>query len=319
LTPEEYHLIKECIGIQSRPYYYFKDKYALDLANILLDRYQEVRIGDLKKSRFAFLLQKPPIKELVSSTGRNTISKTDLHSMTTLEGIGFFYSISEWGKYVAHRNNSYYQTSRPGINVVLRLNFDLKHNRMYNSLIKPDKTSHPFAFTGHPVSVKREYTMCWARLDVSLDTGEVLVEEIQNDWLRKVQRLLRRLEKLEKQNKDLSRFGILKNTTLDNFRAYYWELLKPYYKLWDEAMLNLVLTFAKEELGISQIFYHTFESGKYLKGYEPDWLPPRSIYTRLPKKFGFTETDNAPVFIQKEKYLRKKLRKKTLNWFSFTI
>ena len=176
MTPEEFNFIKECLGVQRKSYFYFKDKYALDITRFLLEDFQELRIGDLKKSRCAFLLQKGLVKELVSKLGKSTITKEDIQAIRFPEGKGFSYTICEWGEYTPHRNDSYYQTSRPGINLVLRLNFDLKHNWMYNKLISPDKGSHPFAFTGHPVSVKKEYTMSWARLDISLETGEVLIE-----------------------------------------------------------------------------------------------------------------------------------------------
>ncbi len=319
MTPEEFNFIKECLGVHRKSYFYFKDKYALDITMFLLEDFQELRIGDLKKSRFAFLLQKGPVKDLVSKLGKNTITKEDIQAIRFPEGKGFSYTISEWGEYTPHRNDSYYQTSRPGINLVLRLNFDLKHNWIYNRLISPDKGSHPFALTGHPVSVKKEYTMSWARLDISLETGEVLVEEIQNDWLREVHRVLAYLEYWEKKGKDLSKYWLFEYTSLEKLRTYYSSLLKPYYKLWDEAILNLVLVFSKKELGIDSIYYHTYESGKYLKGYGSYSLPPRSVYSKLPKRFGFSETGEAPDFIRKEKYLKKKLRRKAVNWYKFAL
>ncbi|RNC84559.1 MAG: hypothetical protein ED557_06155 [Balneola sp.] len=319
MTPSEYQLIKECLGIQKKPYFYFKDKYALDIAKILCDRYHEVRIGDLKRSRFAFVLNKEPVKQIVSGIGRGTIRSDDLEYSLMQEGKEFWYTLSEWGEFKRHRNDSYYQTSRPGVNLVLQLNFDNAHNRLYNQLVKPEKSDHPFAFTSHPVSVRRVYTMCWARLDISLETGEVLVEEIQNDWLREVKRIIDSLAYWEKQGQDVSGHWLVSRTTLAALRKYYSELLKPYYKLWEEAILNLVLSFSKEELGINNIYYHTYESGEYLKGYYRYSLPPRSIYTQLPKRFGFSKTDKAPELIKKDNYLRKKLRRKSLSWFQLML
>ncbi len=319
MTPSEYQLIKECLGIQKKPYFYFKDKYALDIAKTLCDKYHELRISDLKKSRFAFVLNKEPVKQIVSGIGRGTLHRDDFQNLPQLEGKGFWYTLSEWGEFKRHRNDSYYQTSRPGVNLVLQLNFDSIHNRYYNQLVKPEKSDHPFAFTSHPVSVKKVYTMCWARLDISLEAGEVLVEEIQNDWLREVRRCIKVLERWEKDGRDISNHWMIRRTTLQALKSYYSELLQPYYKLWEEAMLNLVLTFSREELGIEQIYYHTYESGRYLKGYDSYSLPPRSIYTQLPKRFGFSETDKAPELIKKDNYLRKKLRRKSLSWFQLML
>ena len=319
MTPEEYQFIKGCLGINKDYFYYFKDKYALELARFLCEREEELKIGALKQSRFSFLLQKEPIRKVISGIGRNTLTISDLEKANNLNGMGFSYTISKWGEYNRHRNDSYYQTSRPGINLVLQLNFDAVHNRYYNELINPEEEDHPFVFTAHPVSVKGGYTMCWARLDISLETGEVLVEEIQNDWLRETRSMLGMLERWERCGRDYSTYWLMERTTLAKLRDYYTLFLKPYVQLWDEAMLCLVLRFCKQELGVDKIWYHTFESGKYLKGYGNYSLPPRSLYTKLPKRFGFTETEEAPQFIKEEPYLRKKLRKKTLSWFTMLL
>ncbi|MBO6522284.1 MAG: hypothetical protein JJ971_00525 [Balneolaceae bacterium] len=319
MTPEEYSFIKECLGIRRNTFYYYKDKYALEIIRMLCERNSEVKIGALKKSRFSFLLQKDPIKKVISKIGRDTLTLEDFDEVMDLNGKCFSFTISEWGEYKRHRNDSYFQTSRPGVNLVLQLNFDELHNRFYNQLINPEEGDHPFASTFHPVLVKREYTMSWARLDISLDTGEVLVEEIQNDWLRETRRMLELIEQWEESGRDYSDYWLMERTTLKKLRDYYTLFLKPYFKLWDEAMLCLVLQFCKEELGVERVWYHTFESGKHLKGYWEYSLPPRSLYTRLPKRFGFIETEEAPGFIRKEPYLKKKLRRKSLKWFTLLL
>ena len=70
--------------------------------------------------------------------------------------------------------------------------------------------------------------------------------------------------------------------------------------MWDEAMLAATLWFLRVELGIRWIFYHTFETGNWLK----DMIrskPPRSLYTDLPKQFCFQETYNPPAFIMRSR------------------
>lgn len=320
MTPEEFQLINECVGGHRKPYYYFRDKYALELARLLCEEKEEIKIRDLKRSRFAFLLNKEPVKKIVSQTGRDTLTSDDVDTNKyNSHGKGFWYTISRWGEFKPHRNDGYYQTSRPGLNLVLQLNFDEDHNRFYNQLIKPDKDDHPFAYTSHPVLISGEYTLSWARLDISLETGEVLIEEIQNDWLREAMRILSMLEEWDRDGRDVSRYWVLERSSLRALRKYIHDVLKPYLKVWDEAMLNLAIQFCKKELGLNGIYYHTYESGKYLKGYSDYSLPPRSIYTTLPRKFGFAETGEAPEFIRKEKYLRKKLRRRSVNWFRLLL
>jgi hypothetical protein len=85
---------------------------------------------------------------------------------------------------------------------------------------------------------------------------------------------------------------------------------------WAEAMLAATIWFLREELGIKTIFYHTFDSGCRLKGIE-DTLPPRSLYTVLPKKFCFEETDRLPGFLALEnnKRMRRIKRENKLRFF----
>ena len=92
-------------------------------------------------------------------------------------------------------------------------------------------------------------------------------------------------------------------------------MILPYCKIWDEALLYSGIWFAKEELGIDQIYYHTYDSGCLLKKCQP----PRSIYTKLPKRFGFKQTDVAPEFIRNCQYLKKVLRKKDLYWWKLML
>ena len=39
----------------------------------------------------------------------------------------------------------------------------------------------------HPVASGGELTLAWSRIDLDLDRGEALVEEIQSDWVRDAQ------------------------------------------------------------------------------------------------------------------------------------
>ena len=61
-------------------------------------------------------------------------------------------------------------------------------------------------------------------------------------------------------------------------------------------MLAATIWFLREEIGISRIYYHTHEYGAQLKRIR--WgLPPRSLYTSLPRRFCFERTEEAPEFL----------------------
>ena len=302
------------------PFYYYKDKYALDLLRLLLHTNDELRISELKKSRFGSLLQKAPVKALLAQHGKAMLSKQDLDKHSNSEGRWFHYTFEEWGEYIPHRKDGWYQTTRPGVNLVLQLNFDDFHNYIYHQLVKPEKEDHPFVYYSHPVKHKGSYTLAWARLDVSLDTGEVLIEEIQTDWLREVRYWVHHLERRIVAGENLGRHWVLEGTTIHALREYYEHMARIYANMWDEAMLSLAIHFGKEVLGLERVFYHTFETGNYLKGLDQYMSkPPRSLYTKLPRRFGFTETDEAPRLVKEEKYLKKKLRKEGLRWFELGV
>lgn len=236
----------------------------------------------------------------------------------------FNLSFDHWGDYTKHRHDTWNQTSRPGYNLVLQLQFSAEAVSQYKKLITPNceysDAWNPFHSYGHPAT---PYTMAWARLDFSFRTGELLIEEIQNDYLREVISIYKRMEKLaankeEKAQEELKQHWVLRSGggTFESYQKYY-EFLKPFFKVWDESVLSAVIWLAKEELGIDKIYYHTFEGGKTMKRFESGYsLPPRSLYTKLPKRFGFELTDEAPEFLKGERYLKRIFKKNNkLNWF----
>jgi hypothetical protein len=76
-----------------------------------------------------------------------------------------------------------FSTSRRGFNLVLQLNFSSRHDEPYRKLVDPDDY-RPFELGGHPVAKGALHTLAWSRLDIDLNTGEALIEEIQTDWIR---------------------------------------------------------------------------------------------------------------------------------------
>ena len=306
------NFIKGTINVEHTPYCYFKDKYAIELLLYTLEA-EEVPIRQVKKSSQGFLLQKAVLQHVLARSSGQPLRREQLRNYWCADSRYYTLSVGQWGEHSKHRNDDWYQTSRPGMNLVLQLNFDWGHNQKYYELIGPDKHDHPFEDDSHPIAEKG-HTLAWSRLDVDLETGEVLIEEIQNDWLRTSKDMVRAVE--QKQNYWRLRYA---NTTKDKLLRYYYEEIRWHERVWEEAMLAATLRFTKRELGISQIYYHTFESGNLMKQLTY-CKPPRSLYTKLPRRFGFQKTSEAPRFLRQDKYLKKTFRKhKNLEWFVLNL
>ena len=141
----------------------------------------------------------------------------------------------------------------------------------------------------HPVSQGKDRTLAWSRIDIDLARDEALIEEIQTDWIREALKARRRAEKY---CGSILLYG--DRVISDKVKKYVDVVLAPHIKVWDEAMLAATIWFLREEIGISRIYYHTHESGAALKRINY-CKPPRSLYTKLPKRFCFKETDERPA------------------------
>ena len=316
MTPLEIEFIEKTIGSEQKQFYYYRDKYALQLIKYYVKN--SIKIHELKSSGYQSLLNKTVVREVLKNCGDSMLHPKMLCEQPITEGIDFNYTISKWGEFVPHRNDSWNQTSRPGLNLVLQLNFDEWHNYKYHRLIKVRDDHHPFVRYSHPVSTRRQFTMAWVRLDIDLDRGEMLIEEIQNDWLREVNNLWRYLKEMIEDKRKRGR----RHWFFDRYRPSkfcdYVRFLTQYQKIWEEASLSLAIHFAKQELGINRIYYHDFDSGNILKGLNYS-KPPRSLYTQLPKRFCFEQTDRAPNMIKNDRYVRKVLRQNRLRWWILMI
>ena len=306
------NFILKTVDVQHIPYYYFKDKYALDLLSYALGP-QTLKISQLKKSPWGFLLQKEILQRITATLPRQRLGREHLFCYWPQNYHRYSLSVGRWGEYSKHRNDDWYQTSRPGVNLVLQMNFGKQHNDGYYRLIRPREDHHPFENDSHPVA-QRGHTLAWARLDIDLDTGEALIEEIQNDWLRNAKEMMRLLE--QNRLRYLLYYG---DTTPEQLRRYYQQEVQPHERVWDEAILAAALWFIRKELGISRIYYHTFASGNIMKQLRGSY-PPRSLYTKLPRRFGFQQTDEAPQFLRQDKYLKKTFKKhQHLKWFLLNL
>ena len=151
----------------------------------------------------------------------------------------------------------------------------------------------------HPVSQNGELTLAWARIDLDLKTNEALIEEIQSDWVRNA------MAKATEEDGDSIKWS-----------RYVDTILRPHSKVWDQAMLASIIWFLVEEIGVTQLFYHTFETGSKFKHITWD-QPPKSLYTKLPSIYCFEITHNGPRFIRdtKDKHIRKNFVKPDTKWY----
>ena len=294
-----------CLPAERTVFRYARDEYAIEL----LSRYvgEGKPVSEIKRSVFRGLLEKPAVKLLLSACGQGEISRRDFQYVYINDRQDFVLTVGKWDM----SYESFSQTTRNSANLVLHLNFNKGHDSTFHHLIGNEELDY-FRYESHPIlrqGERRQYrnTLGWARLDFDLDTGEVLIEEVQNDWLRRATRYFRMMAKYIDRHPDYrEKLGI--RATRESIEQYVKRTLSPFYKIWDEAILTAVVRFAVDELGINRIYYHTFNTGNQLK--QISWShPPKSIYTDLPRKFCFTVTDELPSFLQKSKVVKRKLRK----------
>ena len=292
-----------CLPAGRTFFHYFKDRYALLLLAQRASA-QGVRIGTLRQSPYAPLLDKPVIKQALASCGSGRITAADLLDYWPGQPQTLLLKLAHWG---GDDDRRWQQTCRPGYNLVLQLVFANDHDTQYRRLLKPAFDGY-FNFHLHPIAKRRpgefyRETLAWARIDLDWQTGEALIEEIQSDWIARAAKLQRQLRSdcsLDNQY-DLA----AANRSLV---IYLDQVLAQYSRLWDEAMLSATIDFIRRELGLKSVFYHEFETGAVLKGIDY-CKPPRSLYTRLPRRFCLEPVHQVPLFLQRDKTTRRVLRR----------
>ncbi len=287
----------ECLPKGKTNFSYYKDRYAAFILTQVIN--ERCHVSELRKTNYAGLLNKAVIKDLLCNSGDGIIRRSDLELLWLESSENFLLSLDTWG----HGDRSWDQISRAGSNLVLQLNFSNKHEQIFRQLVKPDE-EHGFSFFDHPVMKKGQRdifreTLAWARIDFDFTTNEALIEELQTDWSRIAKRISKRIEA----GGCLGyRYGT--NTTVRKMKRYVESVLQRYGKIWDEAMLTASIQFIRQELGIQNIYLHTPESGAVVKKIKHR-QPPRSLYTSLPRKFCFKQTDEAPKFLSQNRSFRK--------------
>ncbi len=321
MKTEDAKEIIACLPRGRTVYPYHPDRYAVQLLELVVD--EPVSISELRESAYGKLLSRPALKTVLAECGSGTLSRDDLAKSWPTHVEAYRLTLTTWGpERKQDWDRWYYQTSRPGQNLVLQLNFSNAHNQAYGKIVN-GKGKSPFAYYGHPVVQKDWHTLAWARLDIDLDEGVALIEELQSDWVRKSRSAAQHAYKtLTGAYGEPEQHIVLDGRSLDAkaVLAYYTRVVAPHAKIWDEAMLSAALWFLVCELGVKQIFLHDHDTGCKLKNLTV-CQPPRSLYTKLPQRFCFQKTRQGPAFLfeKPDRRLRKLMKSGDLAFWQLAV
>lgn len=294
--------VLQCLCGERTLFHYSRDYYAIDLIKRLLGANDSIPVREVKNSSWAPLLNKPALRQVIAECGGGYLHRTQLDALEDWCSEPFVLTLGQWGN---DAEWAWAQTSRPGGNLVLQLNLSRKWSRAFERLVK--QPANERLGYNHPVSRSRDATLAWARLDFDFDTDEVLVEEIQSDLIRWVQRLETAALRAKAGGRTEFR-NYMGTFDTEQAIAFCEAFIGTFKRIWHEAMLTAAVKFSFDELGLSKLYYHSFETGAKMKNITCV-KPPRSLYTDLPRMFCFTPTQAPPVFLQSEKKLKRKIKK----------
>lgn len=250
--------IIQCLPKERSLYAYYKDYYALQLLKYFSGN--GIKVAQLKKSRFAKLMSKSAVQQLLASCGSGELLPQHFVNTHVDELEYFTLTIDSWNG----NEDGWSQTSRKGWNLVLQLNFSNQHNSLYQKLVKPTRTK-ALNYGCHPIYTRKDKpyfreTLAWARLDIDFNKNECLIEEIQSDWIRDAKGLLLDARHAIKRKQKTLKYWPVEGR-LNDVIQYCEYLNQQYANIWAEAMLSAVLYFVKTELGLKQVYYHSCQSG----------------------------------------------------------
>jgi len=303
MKKEEVDEIIACLGDERRVFHYFKDRYCFDLIEIDMYRrgLKKSNVASLKELGIGRYLNQPSVSQELAKLGSGMLDRAQLGLMGPIARTRFVLTLDRWGE----GDRGWDQTTRNQENLVLQLNFDGEHDATYRRLLKPVEYPSPFDSCGHPTSKAGRNTMAWVRLDVSLETNEALIEEIQTDWLRNASRMCIWAQKRRMKNPRLALADIYPefSGSIEGFSIYVGETLPRYQNQWAEVAMLAALRFVRDELGVTTLYHHSYNTGIKLK--DVCGKPPKSIYSTLPKKFGFELTAEIPSMLANHKFSRR--------------
>lgn len=284
---------------QSLSFNYFADQESLWLLAQRMG--PSASVAALKAGPLARYLDRPMVKPVVAACG-GTLARRDLaqtarpdtavdlpHSRAAAAGIAaafelpwFDFEITFAGWWSGFLGFESSQMSRPGTNLVLQLGFPQKDVEMLNYYLGTE-ARRLFEYHLHPVRTEGRPTLAWVRIDI--EGKSALIEEVQSDWLRSTEAV----------SKDWERMRPHRHLT--KAMAIYNHLVRERYEtLWPRVALYAALGVLHHFVGVREVYMHQPDAGAVLKGITGR-APPRSLYSQLPKSFGFRPTNDVPPLL----------------------
>lgn len=309
MTPEDISLFRQVLP-ETMPFYHYPDRHSAWLLAQAMPGDCPVRT--LRQSRVARFLDRPLLRPAVAGCG-GTLRQRDVIALahagravqmaglsagamaaleTAFSGVWRDHELSftSWG---TGPNWAWHQISRPGGNLVMQLGFPSEHAAILGRHFRAP-VRKTFEVPSHPIREQGRPTLAWVRLDIDLASGVALIEEVQSDWLREVRWQAEHLRERDPQSRQLK--------TLEGYEA---GLRAAYAKGWAEVALLAALCLLVNEFAVRDIWMHQPGPGAVLKHIHSTH-PPRSLYSDLPKSFGFRPKRDAPAFLQRPR--RKALK-----------
>lgn len=273
------------------------------------------RVPEIRRAPFGKLLDRPRVRPVVARCGRGLLDPralvpaadpeaalapgapplpgaaacAGLASALDMPLAEYSLTLAHWGSPEMPGQWRHEQMSRRGANLVLQLNFPPSHGAALDALLGP-AARKLFECQHHPIARGvATVTMAWARIDLDLGDGEALIEELQSDWFRLARRWGQHQRKQTRRTRRKTPAGI-----------YFDEVMPVYEAGWERVLLLAALWFLTARIGIRRIYLHRPASGARLKGIR-FVLPPASLYTDLPRRFCFAPTNDAPVFLMRDR------------------
>lgn len=270
MKPESISLIRQCLPETVDLPYYADRESAWILAQLML---ADTPVAVLKRDpQTAPLVKRPLIRAHVAGCG-GVLRQRDVMALAHADQSVNWSRISaparvaldelccthwqgfrlNFGAFGVGRERMWSQMSRNGGNLVVQLGFPCDHAALMGRYLGRNPRKE-LEFNKHPVRETGAPTLAWARLDVDLETGQALIEEVQSDWLRFAQARLLRLE----QHAPRSR-------AYKSMKAYEGSVRQQYQKIWPRAILLAALWVLRDHLGRCDVFMHRPETGTELK------------------------------------------------------
>ena len=268
-----------CLPERRTLFHYYRDRYAVYLLQRTVSAGSS--LAKLHQGPYSRLLSKPLFKLVLAASGNGQLAAGQLEQFWPPDTQAYVLTLGIWGE--NERDWRWRQCSREGGNLVLQLNFCRQHDAVFRQLDRDG--AQPFSCWQHPICRKGRNTMAWSRMD-NRDAAQRILDRGEGGggatlWDSQME--------------------------LTALVEYYASAIRQHQAIWDEAMLHASLWFLLEEIGVETIYYHSFATSMVLKGIED--APPRSLYTKLPKKFCFEQTEEVPAMIREDKRARRRLRK----------